>query len=136
MLDTVNAVRAQARVCGAQGSFPATSPLSWSCKLEAAALGHSMDMANNNFFSHTGSNGQSVGYRSTQATYTWSAVGENIAAGVSLSSVGAVVQAWVDSPGHCANLMRSTYTQLGASKYSNSSSTYNVYWTQVFGRPR
>jgi uncharacterized protein YkwD len=136
MLDTVNAVRAQARVCGGEGSFPATSPLSWSCELETAALGHSMDMADNNFFSHTGSNGQSVGYRATQAAYSWSSVGENIAAGVSLSSVSAVVQAWVDSPGHCANLMRSNYTELGASKYSNSSSTYNVYWTQVFGRPR
>lgn len=136
MLDAVNATRAQARVCGGQGSFPAVSPLSWSCELEGAALGHSMDMANNNFFSHTGSTGQSVGTRATQAGYTWSSVGENIAAGLSLSSVGSVVQAWIDSPGHCANLMRSNYTQLGASKFSNLSSTYSVYWTQVFGRPR
>jgi len=136
MLDAVNATRAQARVCGAEGSFPAVAALSWSCKLETAALGHSMDMANSNFFSHTGSNGQSVGTRATQAGYVWSSVGENIAAGVSLSSVGAVVQAWIDSPGHCANLMRSSYTQLGAAKFSNASSTYNVYWTQVFGRPR
>lgn len=136
MLDTVNATRAQARVCGAEGSFPAVAALSWSCDLEAAALGHSMDMANNNFFDHTGSDDQSVGSRATQAGYTWSSVGENIAAGVSLSSVGAVVQAWIDSPGHCANLMRSNYTELGASKFSNASSTYNVYWTQVFGRPR
>jgi uncharacterized protein YkwD len=136
MLDTVNSVRTQARTCGDQGSFPAVSSLSWSCKLEAAALGHSADMANNNFFSHSGSDGQSVAYRATQADYAWSSVGENIAAGVSLSSVGAVVQAWVDSPGHCANLMRSNYTELGASKFSNASSTYTVYWTQVFGKPR
>jgi len=63
-------------------------------------------------------------------------VGENIAAGLSLSSVSAVVQAWVGSPGHCANLMRSNYTEIGASKFSNPASNYNVYWTQVFGRPR
>ena len=93
-------------------------------------------MANNNFFSHTGSNGQSVGSRATQAGYVWSTVGENIAAGGSLSSVAAVVQAWVNSPGHCENLMRSSFTELGASKYSNNTSTYGVYWTQVFGRPR
>ena len=136
MLDTVNAVRAQARVCGSYGSFPTAQPLSWSCGLETAAVGHSMDMANNNFFSHTGSDGQSVGYRATGAGYTWSSVGENIAAGLSLSSVSAVVQAWVGSPGHCANLMRSNYTEIGASKFSNPASNYNVYWTQVFGRPR
>ena len=68
--------------------------------MEAAALGPSMDMANSNFFSHTGSNGQSVGTRATQAGYTWSTVGENIAAGLSftaVSAVSAVVQAWIDS---------------------------------------
>ncbi|MFK8050402.1 MAG: CAP domain-containing protein [Halioglobus sp.] len=136
MLDRVNATRSQARVCGDRGSFPAVSPLSWSCELETAATNHSMDMANRNFFSHTGSNGQSVGERATQAGYTWSSIGENIAAGLSFSSVDAVVQGWIDSPGHCANLMRSNYTDLGAAKFSNPSSTYNVYWTQVFGRPR
>ena len=136
MLDTVNAVRAQARVCGSYGSQPAVAPLAWSCKLESAAFGHSRDMADNNFFSHTGTGGTSVGTRATNAGYSWSTVGENIAAGISYSSVGAVVQAWVNSPGHCANLMRSSFTELGAAKFSNSSSTYNVYWTQVFGRPR
>lgn len=136
MLDRVNATRNQARVCGDQGSFPAVAALSWNCNLATAALGHSTDMANGNFFSHTGSNGQSVGDRATQAGFTWSSVGENIAAGLSFSSVDAVVQGWIDSPGHCANLMRSSYTDLGAAKFSNPSSTYNVYWTQVFGRPR
>jgi len=136
MLATVNAARTQARVCGSSGSFPAVSPLGWNCKLKAAALGHSMDMANNNFFSHTGSNGQSAGYRITAANYIWSTYGENIAAGIPLSSVSAVVQGWIDSPGHCANLMNANFTELGAAKYSNASSTYDVYWTQVFGRPR
>ena len=136
MLETVNEVRAQARVCGSYGSYSAAPPLAWNCKLEAAAMGHSMDMGINNFFSHTGSEGQSVGTRATNAGYAWSSVGENIAAGVPLSSVGAVVETWVNSPGHCANLMRSSFTELGASKYSNSSSDYNVYWTQVFGTPR
>jgi len=135
MLETVNAVRSEARVCGST-SYPAAPPLAWSCALRTAALNHSRDMADNNFFSHTGSAGDSVGDRATAAGYTWSTVGENIAAGIPLSSVSAVVQAWVDSPGHCANLMHSGYTELGSAKYTNSSSTYVVYWTQVFGRPR
>jgi uncharacterized protein YkwD len=133
MLNAVNAARAQARLCGST-SYPATAPLAWSCKLEAAATGHSTDMANNNFFSHTGSDGQSVGTRATRAGFTWSTVGENIAAGQ--NSVSTVMAAWLASAGHCANIMRSTYTEFGSAKISNSSSYYNVYWTQVFGRPR
>ncbi len=136
MLDAVNATRAQARVCGSMGSFPAVPPLAWSCPLKAAAQGHSTDMATNNFFSHTGSNGSSVGDRATGAGYSWTAVGENIAAGTSYSAVSAVLQGWINSPGHCANLMRSSYRELGAAKVSNPSSTYNVYWTQVFGKSR
>ena len=133
MLNAVNAARAQARMCGST-SYPATAPLAWSCKLETAAVGHSTDMASNDFFSHTGSDGQSVGTRATRAGYTWSTVGENIAAGY--SSVSSVMAGWLGSPGHCANIMRSSYTEIGTAKISNPSSTYNVYWTQVFGRPR
>ena len=136
MLDAVNVFRAQPRSCGDRGSFSAASPLTWDCKLEAATLGHSMDMANNNFFSHTGTGNTSPGDRATAAGYIWSTYGENIAAGIPLSSVSAVVQGWIDSPGHCANMMGPNFTNLGAAKFSNPSSTYSVYWTQMFGRPR
>lgn len=136
MLNAVNAARAQSRVCGSKGSYAAAPALTWSCELEAASLGHSQDMANNNFFSHTGSNGKNSGYRATAAGYTWSRMGENIAAGIPYNAVSVVVQGWVDSPGHCANLMGAGFTQLGAAKFTNASSTYNVYWTQMFGTPR
>jgi uncharacterized protein YkwD len=136
MLDAVNAFRAQARTCGSRGSFPSVAPLTWRCELKSAALAHSRDMANNNFFNHTGSDGRSAGDRMTSAGYRWSAWGENIAAGIPLSGVSAVMQAWIDSPGHCANLMGSIFTNFGAAKYSDYSSAYDVYWTQVFGRPR
>ena len=134
MLATVNAVRAQARQCGARGFFPAVQPLAWNCKLEAAALAHSRDMAERNFFDHYGSNGSNPGNRMTLEGYIWSTYGENIAAGLSLASVGAVVQGWVDSDGHCANLMNPGFYELGAAKYSNNNSAYKLYWTQVFGR--
>jgi uncharacterized protein YkwD len=135
MLDAINDFRSQTRTCGSRGTFAAVSPLSWSCELEAAALTHSMDMANNNFFDHTGSDNSSGGDRASRAGYSWSAWGENIAAGVPLSSVSAVMDAWISSPGHCANLMGSFFDHLGAAKYSSGSSAYGVYWTQVFGRP-
>jgi uncharacterized protein YkwD len=133
MLDAVNSFRAQARTCGAS-IYPAAVALTWKCKLESAALTHSMDMANNNFFSHTGSNGSTVGSRVTNAGYSWSTVGENIAAGH--ASVSSVMQGWIDSPGHCANMMNSNFQNLGSAKVSNASSRYGVYWTQVFGRSR
>ena len=133
MLDAVNIARAQTRMCGEQ-AFSAVPALTWSCNLEAAALGHSKDMANNNYFSHTGKNGSSSGDRISQAGYSWSTYGENIAAGSGYSAANAVVQGWLDSPGHCSNIMEGNFTHLGAAKYSNASSTYGVYWTQVLGR--
>ena len=134
MLDAVNAFRAGTRSCGSEGTFAPAPALAWSCELAAAALHHSADMANNNFFSHTGSDGSSAGDRATRAGYTWSAWGENIAAGY--TSVSAVMQGWIDSPGHCANLMAPIFTHLGAAKYYSATSTYGTYWTQAFGRPR
>lgn len=133
MLDAVNAFRAQARNCGSRGSFAAAPTLTWSCQLEAAALGHSSDMASNNFFGHQGSNGSSPGQRISQAGYSWSTYGENIAAGGGLS-VSDAMGLWVNSGGHCANIMNPGFRNLGAAKATNASSTYGTYWTQIFGR--
>jgi len=80
MLTQVNNARSQARDCG-MVNYTATTALSWNCTLEAVAVEHSRDMGDNNFFSHMGSDGLSVGDRVTNAGYDWSAVGENIAAG-------------------------------------------------------
>lgn len=134
MLDAVNAFRAGTRDCGSRGVFAAAPALSWNCQLEGAARGHSADMANNNFFSHTGSDGSTLGDRATAAGYNWSSLGENIAAGY--SSVGSVMQGWIDSDGHCANLMGASFTELGAARVDNAASTYRSYWTQVFARGR
>ena len=134
MLDAVNAFRSQARNCGSRGSFPAVGALSWSCQLETAALNHSIDMANNNFFDHTGSDGSSAGDRATRAGYRWWTWGENIAAGY--PSVSAAMQGWIDSPGHCANMMNGNFTNLGSAQFTNNNSTYRIYWTQVFGSAR
>jgi len=136
MLAAVNDFRSQRRDCGSSGTFAAAPALSWSCSLEEAAILHSMDMANNNFFSHTGTGNTSAADRAGRAGYGWSALGENIAAGTALSSAVAAVQGWISSPPHCANLMEPLFIHLGAGKYSTTTSAYGVYWTQVFGRPR
>ena len=133
LLAAINAARAQARVCNAGGStLPAVSALAWSAQLAAAADRHSADMAGNDFFSHTGSDGSTFTQRITQAGYPWMAAGENIAAGY--SSVASVVQGWLGSPGHCTNIMSANYSEFGASCRYSANSQYQSYWTTEFGR--
>ena len=129
MLTRVNNARQQARICGSS-SYVATSDVAWHCSLEAAAQRHSTDMADNNYFSHTGSDGSNAGQRISATGYPWRAWGENIAAGY--AAVESVVTGWLDSPGHCGNIMNPTVTEMGAASASNSSSDFQIYWTQVF----
>lgn len=133
MLEQVNAARATGRTCGST-DYPATHALEYHCKLDEAAETHSQDMAENNFFSHTGSDGLSVADRVTSTGYAWSAVGENIAAGQ--PTVDDVMQGWLDSPGHCKNIMGDQFQQFGTSKVDTDSADYSTYWTQVFGTQR
>jgi len=129
MLTRVNNARKQARNCGSS-LYAATALLAWHCSLETAAQRHSTDMAVNNFFRHTGSDGTNAGQRISAAGYPWHAWGENIAAGY--ATVESVVTGWLDSPGHCGNIMNPTVTEMGAASTSNSSSDSQIYWTQVF----
>ena len=129
MLTRVNNARQQARTCGSS-PYAATALLAWHCSLAAAAQRHSTDMAVNNFFSHTGSDGTNAGQRISATGYPWHAWGENIAAGY--ATVESVVTGWLNSPGHCSNIMNPTVTEMGAASTSNSSSDFQIYWTQVF----
>ncbi|OWV31281.1 SCP/PR1 domain-containing protein [Halomonas campaniensis] len=133
MLSQVNEARSQARQCGDQ-QLEAAEPLTWSCKLEAAAESHSKDMAENDYFSHTGPEGAGIEQRVGNQDYIWQAVGENIAAGH--TSVSAVVEGWLDSPGHCRNLMNDAFTEMGMAKAEDPESRYSTYWTQTLGNPR
>ena len=110
-------------------------PLKLNAKLTKAADNHSDSMAEDDFFSHTGTDGSSVGDRVANNGYEYSTVGENIAAGQTTAE--AVVQAWMDSPGHRANILNANYTEIGIGYefLENDTGTvnYNHYWTQVFG---
>lgn len=133
MLAKVNAARAIARSCGNTHFDPAPA-LTYSCDIQPAATEHSMDMASNNFFSHTGSDGLRVAQRVTATGYEWSVVGENIAAGY--SSVDSVVNAWLNSEGHCKNIMDPRFEHFAVSRVNTSHADYPNYWTQVFADPR
>lgn len=131
ILDAVNAARAVPRNCG-ERAFAAAAPVAWNDELGAAALEHSRDMAAHRHFAHEGSDGSMVAVRATRAGYDWRLVGENIAAGQ--ASAGEAVAGWIDSPGHCANLMNPAFTEMGAGyEISRARMPGFVYWTQVFG---
>lgn len=113
------------------------SPLTSDSRLHSAARGHASDMACNDFFSHTGSDGSNVGDRVSAQGYSWTRVGENIYAGSgSYGSPGAAVQAWMDSPGHRANILNSDFTQIGVGYVYFADSTYRNYYVTVFATPR
>ena len=110
-------------------------PLKLNNKLANAADDHSDSMAQDDFFSHTGADGSSVADRVQSNGYQYSTVGENIAAGQTTAED--VVQAWMDSPGHRANILNANYTEIGIGyeflENDTGSVNYNHYWTQVFG---
>jgi uncharacterized protein YkwD len=134
ILDAVNAARAVPRSCGEQ-AFGAAPPVAWNKALGAAALAHSRDMAARRHFGHEGSDGSMVASRTTRAGYNWRLVGENIAAGQ--TSAAEAVAGWLESPGHCANLMNPAFTEMGAGyEISRARMPGFAYWTQVFALPR
>lgn len=132
VLQMINAARAQPRRCATQ-SFGATHPLVWSDTLASAALNHSRSMANQNFFDHRDRNGGTPGDRAEIAGYTGLRIGENIAAGQ--DTAGKVLDGWLASPGHCANLMNPDFRELGAAYANDPKSDAGIYWTAVFGTP-
>jgi uncharacterized protein YkwD len=94
------------------------SRLRENAKLRKAALGHSRKMVQSRFFEHTTPTGVTMVDRIMRSRYVrgneaWS-LGENLAWGTgSLGTPRGAVQAWLDSPGHRANILRRTYRELG-----------------------
>jgi uncharacterized protein YkwD len=133
-LRLINQRRAAGATCGAKGVFTAAAPLALQSQLTSAAYGHSLDMAEHNYFAHDSQDGRTPGSRVTAAGYAWSTVGENIAAGYGTAQQ--TVEAWMASDGHCANLMNPRFTEYGLACARNASSTYGTYWTLDLAAPR
>ena len=113
------------------------NPLTLNNQLAQAAQGHSDSMAADDFFNHTGADGSDVSDRVEDTGYQYSRTGENIAAGQTTAEQ--VVQGWMDSPGHRANILNPDFTEIGIGyeflEDDTGSVNYNHYWTQVFGTP-
>lgn len=65
------------------------------------------------------------------AGYRWQAAGENLAFGQ--QNAAAVVDAWMQSPGHRANILHAAFTEIGVAHLVDASG--RPYYVQVFGRP-
>lgn len=133
VLELVNAARAKSRRCGNR-SFDAAGPLKLNELLDKAALAHSQDMARYSYMEHRGHDGSTPDERVSHTGYRWRHTGENVAAGP--GSADEVVAGWLNSPGHCANIMTAAFAEMGVAFAVNHKDEYGIYWTQVFGAPR
>lgn len=102
----------------------------------AAAAGHSIEIVQKNYFSHSSAEGSSFDTRLTAAGYRISIAAENITAGY--ADVNAVMQGWLASPGCCANIMNAQYKDIGVSCVQGApgTSSYGRYRTMDLAAPR
>lgn len=100
--------------------------------LNNAARWMSDDMANNNYFSHTDSQGRDPFVRLSDFGYTYNTwKGENLAAGI--DSAQEAFDLWKGSPGHNANMLNPNFKVIGIARTYSASSTFGWYWSTDFG---
>lgn len=118
VLDLVNKYRTEAGL----------KPLVWDDDLAEVARMHSEDMASRNFFDHENPDGESPFDRMRKHGINYMAAAENIAAGQTTPE--SVMNSWMNSPGHYANIMNGNLGKLGVGIARGGS--YRIYWTQCF----
>ncbi len=109
----------------AQNGLPALKA-NW--QLSRVARYKSQDMHDKRYFSHTSPTYGSPFTMIRNFGINFSAAGENIAIGQATPE--AVVNAWMNSSGHRANILNRNYTQIGVGYVADGK-----YWTQMFIRP-
>ena len=132
-LRLVNEVRARGTRCG-ERSFGPAPPMRLSETLAGVALGHANDMAEHNYFEHVDAAGRSPADRVRAVGYREKLVGENIAYGP--QSVEEVVQGWLDSPGHCENIMDPRFAEMGLAYAPGQAARRGLFWVQLLADPR
>ncbi len=121
VVDLVNKERAAA-------GLPA---LKVNTKLSGVAEKKAEDMRDGNYFSHTSPTYGSPFDMMKQFGISYSSAGENIAKGQRTPTD--VMNGWMNSPGHKANILNSSYTEIGVGYVTDSNGT--TYWVQHFIRP-
>jgi len=91
-------------------------------------------MANNEYFAHYSPDGVSPWFWFGRANYNFVHAGENLA--IHFTDSGDVVEAWMESPTHRANIMNGNYTEIGVGTAEGTYEGYStVYVVQLFGTP-
>ena len=102
-------------------------------QLDRAANLHTDEMVQADRMSHQLPGEASLGDRVSDTGYDWTKLGENVAAGYTTPE--AVMEGWMNSPGHRDNILNPEFTSLGVG-YKNAPDDIDgdtdVYWTQVF----
>lgn len=116
------------RAAGALGSVRRSAILDRAATLKA------QDMATKQYFSHNSPSGVTPWYWFGQAGYTFVHAGENLA--IHFTDSGDVVEAWMESPTHRANIMNGNYTEIGVGTAEGEYEGFKtVYVVQLFGTP-
>lgn len=102
--------------------------LTMSTKLIDLAEMKSKDMAEKHYFDHTSPTYGTPFQMLQKYGVSYRAAGENIAAGQRTAEE--VMNAWMNSSGHRANILNGSYTEIGVGYYAGGS--YGKYWTQLF----
>ena len=124
VLQLINVYRTSGCNCGSEGYFAPAAPVKWNNVLEKAAKEHCTDMYSNNFFSHIGSDGSRMSDRIKKLGYDWITCAENIGSGY--KNEEQVIKGWINSPGHCSNIMNPNFKEIGVAMEG-------FYWTLVLG---
>jgi len=122
VLRLVNQQRAQAGL----------APLAFNAVLAQQAADYACELIDYDYFDHVNPvTGSTLVDRAQAAGYDYLVIGENLAAGQ--RSPQEVVDAWMNSEGHRANILDPRYTEIGIAVRTGGS--YGIYWVQEFGRP-
>ncbi len=103
-------------------------PLTLDSSISNVARAKSQDMADNNYFAHQSPTYGGAGDMMRNFGINWSAWGENIASGQDTPEE--VVNAWMNSEGHRANILSSNFGKIGVGYVTSANGT--PYWTQMF----
>ncbi len=111
-------------------------PLSINEKLNESSDIKTQDMIDLQYFEHNSPNGDGVSDLGTKVGYQYVVMGENLALG-NFSSAKEIVDAWMNSPGHRANILSSKYQEIGVSvKYAKYEGKNVWFAVQHFGTSR
>jgi hypothetical protein len=104
-------------------------------ELDRVALERARDMFAKGYFEHVSPSGESASTVAEDIEYEYITIGENIALG-NFADDETLVQAWMDSPGHKANILHNKFTHLGVAAekglYNGKQTWISV---QIFSRP-